>query len=87
MTTDCIIGILLYYKILIFFLLRITFRWILTKNYSALRKGTKGSVSSFCNIMMELKKCCNHAMLVRSVDNPNNLDQLQVISFSCLCFY
>lgn len=56
------------------------FRWILTKNYKALSKGLRGNVSTFCNIMMELKKCCNHAMLVRSVDNPNNLDQLQVIS-------
>lgn len=53
-------------------------RWILTKNYKALCKGVRGSVSAFCNIMMELKKCCNHAMLVRSVENPNNLDQLTV---------
>lgn len=55
------------------------YKWILTKNYAALRKGLKGSVSSFCNIMMELKKCCNHAMLVRSLDNPNNLDHLQLL--------
>ncbi|XP_035226982.1 chromodomain-helicase-DNA-binding protein 1-like isoform X2 [Stegodyphus dumicola] len=55
------------------------YKWILTKNYKALSKGLKGSVSSFCNIMMELKKCCNHAMLVRSVDNPNNLDYLQLL--------
>lgn len=59
-------------------------RWILTKNYKALTKGVKGSVSAFCNIMMELKKCCNHAMLVRSVDNPNNLDHLQVFENFCL---
>ncbi|XP_054714186.1 chromodomain-helicase-DNA-binding protein 1-like [Uloborus diversus] len=55
------------------------YRWILTKNYKALSKGLKGNISSFCNIMIELKKCCNHAMLVRSVDNPNNLDQLQLL--------
>ena len=41
------------------------FRYILTKNYSALSKGLKGSVSSFVNIVMELKKCCNHAFLTR----------------------
>ncbi|XP_022330657.2 chromodomain-helicase-DNA-binding protein 1-like isoform X3 [Crassostrea virginica] len=41
------------------------YRWILTKNYKALSKGLKGNVSSFVNIIMELKKCCNHAQLVR----------------------
>ncbi|GFU37045.1 chromodomain-helicase-DNA-binding protein 1 [Nephila pilipes] len=55
------------------------YRWILTKNYKALSKGLKGNIGSFCNIMMELKKCCNHAMLVRSVDNSNNLDHLQLL--------
>ncbi|KAK8779696.1 hypothetical protein V5799_018963, partial [Amblyomma americanum] len=29
--------------------------------------------------MMELKKCCNHAMLIRPPENPNNLDALQQI--------
>lgn len=41
------------------------YKWILTKNFHALRKGSKGSVSTFQNIVMELKKCCNHAMLIR----------------------
>ncbi|XP_062610883.1 chromodomain-helicase-DNA-binding protein 1-like isoform X1 [Saccostrea cucullata] len=41
------------------------YRWILTKNYKALSKGLKGNVSSFVNIIMELKKCCNHAQLIR----------------------
>ncbi|KAL3217007.1 hypothetical protein MRX96_032663 [Rhipicephalus microplus] len=54
-------------------------QWILTKNYKALSKGLKGSQSGFINIMMELKKCCNHAMLIRPPDNPNNLDALQQI--------
>jgi len=48
------------------------YKWILTKNYYALRKGVKGSVSSFVNVVMELKKCCNHAMLVRPDENSNN---------------
>lgn len=55
------------------------YKWILTKNYKALSKGLKGSQSGFINIMMELKKCCNHAMLIRPPDNPNNLDALQQI--------
>lgn len=47
------------------------YKWILTKNYHALRKGVKGSVSSFVNVVMELKKCCNHAMLVRPDENSH----------------
>jgi len=54
------------------------YKWILTKNYSALRRGNKGSVSSFINVVMELKKCCNHATLVKPLENPqgDSLNQL-----------
>ncbi|XP_055613161.1 chromodomain-helicase-DNA-binding protein 1-like [Uranotaenia lowii] len=41
------------------------YRWILTKNFDALRKGLKGSAGTFLNIVIELKKCCNHALLTR----------------------
>lgn len=44
------------------------YKWIVTKNYTALRKGNKGSVTSLINIVMELKKCCNHASLIKPVD-------------------
>ena len=53
-------------------------RWILTKNYKLLNKGLKGSVSSFVNIVMELKKCCNHALLTRPPEDEPS-DRLQVI--------
>lgn len=33
--------------------------------------------SGFTNIVMELKKCCNHASLIRPVDEWPHLDQLQ----------
>lgn len=46
------------------------YKWILTKNYNALRKGLKGSQSSFVNVIMELKKCCNHAQLIKPIENP-----------------
>lgn len=46
------------------------YKWILTKNFDALRKGKKGSTSTFLNIVIELKKCCNHAALIR----PNEFD-------------
>jgi len=47
-------------------------RWILTRNYKALSKG-KGSTSGFLNIMMELKKCCNHCYLIK---HPEDIDFL-----------
>lgn len=43
-------------------------RWILTRNYKALSKGTRGSSSGFLNIVMELKKCCNHNFLIKHPD-------------------
>jgi len=53
------------------------YKWILTKNFSALAKGLKGSFTGFANIMMELKKCCNHATLIRPTDEISvNLPQL-----------
>nr|XP_006823398.1 PREDICTED: LOW QUALITY PROTEIN: chromodomain-helicase-DNA-binding protein 2-like [Saccoglossus kowalevskii] len=45
------------------------YKWILTKNYKALSKGLKGNLSGFLNIMMELKKLCNHPYLIRPEDN------------------
>ncbi|KAG5676207.1 hypothetical protein PVAND_006056 [Polypedilum vanderplanki] len=44
------------------------YKWILTKNFDALLKGRKGSTSSFLNIVIELKKCCNHANLIKPLD-------------------
>lgn len=44
-------------------------RWILTRNYKALSKGTRGSSSGFLNIVMELKKCCNHSFLIKQPDD------------------
>ncbi|XP_075037451.1 chromodomain-helicase-DNA-binding protein 1 [Mixophyes fleayi] len=41
------------------------YKWILTRNYKALSKGSKGSTSGFLNVMMELKKCCNHCYLIK----------------------
>ena len=55
-------------------------RWILTKNYKALSKGVKGSITGFINIVMELKKCCNHTWIVRAQDESEiqSRDRLQV---------
>ncbi|KRT86668.1 helicase [Oryctes borbonicus] len=56
------------------------YKWILTKNYNALRKGVKGSTNTFLNIVIELKKCCNHGMLTKPTDSDfpsNQYDHLQ----------
>lgn len=39
-------------------------QWIMARNYAALNKGTKGNQSTLHNIVVELKKCCNHPYLV-----------------------
>lgn len=57
------------------------YKWILTKNYNALRKGVKGSTNTFLNIVIELKKCCNHALLTKPTEyeaQNSHQDQLQV---------
>uniref|UniRef100_A0A3B3ZQH1 Uncharacterized protein n=1 Tax=Periophthalmus magnuspinnatus TaxID=409849 RepID=A0A3B3ZQH1_9GOBI len=55
------------------------YKWILTRNYKALSKGTKGSTSGFLNIMMELKKCCNHCYLIKPPEDEfiNRAEALQ----------
>lgn len=56
------------------------YKWILTKNYEALRKGVKGSTMTFLNIVIELKKCCNHAYLTKPMEGEkekSNEDYLQ----------
>jgi len=56
------------------------YKWILTKNFNALRNGSKKSFTTFLNIMIELKKCCNHALLTKPQENEITADDnLQVI--------
>lgn len=49
------------------------YKWILTKNFHALLKGRKGSTSTFLNIVIELKKCCNHALLTKPMDDEKQM--------------
>lgn len=55
------------------------YKWILTKNFNALRKGSKGSSSTFLNIVIELKKCCNHASLIRQNEYDQAMNQSDVL--------
>lgn len=53
----------------------------MTRNYKALSKGTRGSTSGFLNIVMELKKCCNHCYLIKPPEEnerENGIETLQV---------
>ncbi|KAJ8029454.1 Chromodomain-helicase-DNA-binding protein 2 [Holothuria leucospilota] len=51
------------------------YKWILTKNFKALNKGNRGNVS-LINIVVELKKCCNHPQLVKREEHEGELVQL-----------
>lgn len=55
------------------------YKWILTKNFNALRKGVKGSTSTFLNIVIELKKCCNHAALIRPAEYESQSNTEDVV--------
>ncbi|GFO50432.1 chromodomain-helicase-DNA-binding protein 1, partial [Plakobranchus ocellatus] len=56
------------------------YRAILKKEFRTLMKGMKGNVSSFTNIMMELKKCANHAHLVAPPEDELPFkDKLQIL--------
>ncbi|CAH1985372.1 unnamed protein product [Acanthoscelides obtectus] len=51
------------------------YKWILTKNYNALRRGVRGSTTTFLNIVIELKKCCNHAFLTKPTEYESQTSQ------------
>ncbi|KAG9509945.1 Chromodomain-helicase-DNA-binding protein 3, partial [Fragariocoptes setiger] len=42
------------------------YKWILTRNFEALNSKSGGQQVSLINIMMDLKKCCNHPYLFPS---------------------
>ena len=48
---------------------RHTYRAILEKNFDHLLKGAKKSaLPSLMNVMMELRKCCNHPYLIKGIE-------------------
>ncbi|KAK7822176.1 hypothetical protein U0070_000740, partial [Myodes glareolus] len=55
------------------------YKWILTRNYKALAKGTRGSTSGFLNIVMELKKCCNHCYLIKAPEENERENGQEVL--------
>uniref|UniRef100_A0ACB8E6L7 Choline dehydrogenase 2 n=1 Tax=Sphaerodactylus townsendi TaxID=933632 RepID=A0ACB8E6L7_9SAUR len=55
------------------------YKWILTRNYKALSKGSRGSTSGFLNIVMELKKCCNHCYLIKSPEENEQENSQEIL--------
>ncbi|CAM9002831.1 unnamed protein product [Rhodiola kirilowii] len=51
------------------------YKWILERNFHDLNKGVKGNQVSLLNIVVELKKCCNHPFLFESADHGYGGDQ------------
>ncbi|KAK6925557.1 SNF2, N-terminal [Dillenia turbinata] len=45
------------------------YKWILERNFQNLNKGVRGNQVSLLNIVVELKKCCNHPFLFESADH------------------
>ncbi|XP_024375943.1 protein CHROMATIN REMODELING 5 isoform X2 [Physcomitrium patens] len=65
------------------------YKWILERNFNDLNKGVRVNQVSLLNIVVELKKCCNHPFLFESADhgyggdanmNDNNKVQRIVLS-------
>ncbi|KAJ8907869.1 hypothetical protein NDN08_007973 [Rhodosorus marinus] len=59
------------------------YKWILTRNFSKLNAVRKGSgpsnATSLQNIVVELKKICNHPYLFPNVEDMENPDQLNAL--------
>ena len=65
------------------------YKWILERNFHDLNKGVRGNQVSLLNIVVELKKCCNHPFLFESADygdggdaNMNDSSKVQRIILS-----
>ncbi|KAF6167561.1 hypothetical protein GIB67_031762 [Kingdonia uniflora] len=65
------------------------YKWILERNFQDLNKGVRGNQVSLLNIVVELKKCCNHPFLFESADhgyggdtNTNDSSKLERIILS-----
>lgn len=61
------------------------YKWILTRNFEALNSKGGGHQVSLLNIMMDLKKCCNHPYLFSSAASeaptmPNGLYEVNALT-------
>ncbi|VAH27010.1 unnamed protein product [Triticum turgidum subsp. durum] len=52
------------------------YKWILERNFQNLNKGVRGNQVSLLNVVVELKKCCNHPFLFESADHGYGGDSI-----------
>lgn len=57
------------------------YKWIVSKNFDNLNKGT-GSKTTLLNIVVELKKCCNHPYLFPGAEERVDSDPQAIIKSS-----
>lgn len=88
--TNITVAVIIIIHLVVFFERRKYYKLILTKNFEALNSKGGGNQVSLLNIMMDLKKCCNHpylfpvASMVRTDNNNDN--SLCLITDSIICF-
>ncbi len=58
-------------QIFIFLLCRKFYKYILTRNFEALNVKGSSNQTSLMNIMMDLRKCCNHPYLFPTAERVN----------------
>ena len=56
---------------------RTLYKYIITRNYVALSKARGGDKATLLNVVMELKKCCNHASLVQPLPDAPPAERLR----------
>lgn len=60
------------------------YKFILTKNYEALNSKSGGNSCSLINVMMDLKKCCNHPYLFSAASEEAPLSSGGTYEFNAL---
>jgi len=68
------------------FVFRKFYKHILTKNYEALNAKGYGNQTSLINIMMDLRKCCNHPYLFPAAEKVLCFFLLAVVHMVLQCF-
>eukprot|EP00658_Telonema_sp_P-2_P019231 TRINITY_DN17567_c0_g1_i3.p1 TRINITY_DN17567_c0_g1~~TRINITY_DN17567_c0_g1_i3.p1 ORF type:complete len:169 (-),score=52.25 TRINITY_DN17567_c0_g1_i3:108-614(-) len=59
------------------------YKWILQRNFSELNRGLSGGEkSTLSNIIMELKKCCNHPYLFDNAENPEEPNKVHTMIYA-----
>eukprot|EP01105_Mastigella_eilhardi_P006365 TRINITY_DN1796_c0_g1_i3.p1 TRINITY_DN1796_c0_g1~~TRINITY_DN1796_c0_g1_i3.p1 ORF type:complete len:1271 (+),score=382.42 TRINITY_DN1796_c0_g1_i3:220-3813(+) len=59
---------------------RMYYKWIITHNFTALNKNVKGEgKTSLLNVVVELKKLCNHPYLFPNAEDPNEKNPLEAL--------